>query len=123
MGKENFFLIGEVAGGNGFQDFYLDGLPRNLDAVLDIGEARPALELVGKGLADPAAYFDGFNALDPGMGTHRAAGDRHVSILNDHYHVIGPKVRFTNTTYARIAPEVNCRTDVRGCATICPCDS
>jgi glycosidase len=95
VGKENFLLIGEVAGGNGFQDFYLDGLPRNLDAVLDIGEARPTLELVGKGLADPAAYFDGFNALDAGMGTHRAAGDRHVSVLNDHDHVIGPKVRIT----------------------------
>jgi glycosidase len=95
LGKANFLLVGEVAGGDSFEDFYLDGLVRNLSAVLDIGEARTALEAVGKGLREPGAYFGGFESLDPGMGSHRNVGDQHVSVLNDHDHVSGPKVRFT----------------------------
>jgi glycosidase len=98
LGKHNFFLVGEVAGGEFLQDFYLDGLARNLSAVLDIGEARTTLDGVGKGLRDPQDYFRGFDALDPGMGSHRNVGDRHVSVLNDHDHVSGIKLRFTPDT-------------------------
>jgi hypothetical protein len=107
LGKSDFFLVGEVAGGDTFEDFYLDGLARNLNAVLDIGSARPTLEQVGKGLAPPSWYFDGFEQLDPGMGSHRNLGDQHVSILNDHDHVFGTKVRFTedlSLNYQIVAP-------------------
>lgn len=95
IGKNDFFLVGEVAGGSFAQDVYLDGLVRNINSVLDIGEARLSLTSIGKGFAHPNDYFGTFNELDPGFGSHRNVGSRHVSILNDHDHVFGEKVRFT----------------------------
>lgn len=94
IGKLNFFQVGEVAGGDLFQDFYLDGLSRNQSAVLDIGGMRPTLENVSKGLVHPWAYFAAFDVLDPGMGSHRNVGNRHVSLFADHDHVSGDKVRY-----------------------------
>jgi glycosidase len=96
LGKHNFFLVGEVAGGDFTTDRYLDVLQANLNAALDIGEARLALGLVAKGLAHHNAYFDCF---DPGvtvMASHRHLGTRHVSICDDHDHVFGPKLRFSS---------------------------
>lgn len=96
IGKQNFFLVGEVAGGDYAEDRYLDVLERNLDAALDIGGMRLTLNGVAKGLVHPTAYFEGF---DPGravMGSHRALGARHVSILDDHDHVFGAKTRFAS---------------------------
>ena len=44
----------------------------------------------------PAAdYLDGFDATSDGFGSHRSLGDRHVSILDDHDHVFGEKLRFS----------------------------
>jgi len=94
LGKHDFFLVGEVAGGDFTQDRYLDVLQADLNAALDIGEARLRLGEVAKGLARHDVYFDCF---DPGlaiMGSHRHLGTRHVSISDDHDHVFGPKVRF-----------------------------
>jgi glycosidase len=96
LGKANFFLVGEVAGGDYFAKTYLNALSRNLNAVLDIGEARVALEGLGKGLQDPQDYFRCFDDIPGDMGSHRNVGDRHVSILNDHDHVSGVKLRFTS---------------------------
>jgi hypothetical protein len=93
LGKSNFFLVAEVPGDEA-ELFTLNGLQRNLNAVLDIGGARPALEAVGKGLAVQAAYFDLFNPLDP-LGSHRNLGDKHVSVLNDHDQLGAVKLRFT----------------------------
>jgi glycosidase len=96
LGKHDFFLVGEVAGGDYNQTRYLEVLGRNLNAALDIGEMRLALNGVAKGLLHPRAYFDGF---DPGlaiMGSHRNLGLRHVSVLDDHDHVFGEKVRFSS---------------------------
>lgn len=95
IGKKDFFLVGEVAGGSFTQDVFIDALIRNINAVLDIGEARLSLTAIGKGFAHPDDYFGTFNELDPGFGSHRNVGSRHVSILNDHDHVSGDKVRFT----------------------------
>jgi glycosidase len=95
IGKNDFFLVGEVAGGSFTQDVFFDALVRNINAVLDIGEARLSLTAIGKGFAHPHDYFGTFNELDPGFGSHRNVGSRHVSILNDHDHVFGDKVRFT----------------------------
>jgi glycosidase len=94
LGKENFLLVGEVAGGDFAQDRYLDVLGRNLDAALDIGEMRLKLQEVAKGLSAPSAYFDGFDEGNAEMGSHRNLGARHVSILDDHDHVFGAKIRF-----------------------------
>ncbi len=96
IGKDNFFLVGEIAGGDYAEERFLDVLARNLNAALDIGEMRPTLVGVAKGLVHPNAYFDGF---DPGlavMGSHRNLGNRHVSILDDHDHVFGDKLRFSS---------------------------
>jgi glycosidase len=95
IGKSNFLLVGEIAGGDFAEDRYLDVLDLNLSAALDIGEMRPTLTGVAKGLVPPDAYFAGF---DPGravMGSHRNLGNRHVAILDDHDHVFGQKLRFS----------------------------
>lgn len=96
IGKQDFLLLGEIAGGDYNQQRYLDVLKRNLNAALDIGEMRLALNAVARGLQHPDAYFSGF---DPGlaeMGSHRQLGERHVSVLDDHDHVFGEKIRFSS---------------------------
>lgn len=95
IGKQDFLLIGEIAGGDYNQDRYLDVLARNLNAALDIGEMRLALNGVAKGLRHPRDYFDGFDPGHAQMGSHRQVGERHVSVLDDHDHVFGEKVRFS----------------------------
>ncbi|WAC13560.1 alpha-amylase family glycosyl hydrolase [Dyadobacter pollutisoli] len=98
IGKHNFLLIGEIAGGDGFQDAVLDYtamMERNLNAALDIGSARLTLSSVAKGLQRGNSYFDIFNEQSQGFESHRSFGDRHVSILDDHDHVFGSKVRFS----------------------------
>jgi len=96
LGKKNFFLVGEVAGGDINQDRYLDVLARNLDAALDIGEMRVQLNAVAKALAHPRDYFAGFEPGHAVMGSHRNLGERHVSVLDDHDHVFGGKLRFSS---------------------------
>lgn len=96
LGKSNFFLVGEIAGGDTVQDRYLDVLERNMNAALDIGEMRLILNGVAKGLLNPEVYFSGFVPDDPKMGSHRNLGERHVSILDDHDHVFGEKIRFSS---------------------------
>jgi len=86
----------EVAGGTYNEDLYLDVLRHNLNAALDIGNMRPLLEAVAKGLTPAQEYFAPFT---PGqfkqLGSHRHAGTRYVSIVDDHDHVSGPKTRFS----------------------------
>ena len=96
IGKTNFLLVGEIAGGDFAQDRFLDVLGRNLDAALDIGGMRITLQNVAKGLTAPQLYFGGFDAGDAEMGSHRNLGLRHVSILDDHDHVFGSKIRFSS---------------------------
>jgi len=96
IGKQNFFLVGEISGGDYAQDYYLDALNRNLTAALDIGEMCPILNGVAKGLRSPKDYFDGFDPGDAGMGSHRNVGGRHVSVLDDHDHIYGDKIRFSS---------------------------
>ncbi|SDZ24634.1 Glycosidase [Geodermatophilus africanus] len=98
LGKPNFLLVGEIAGGDRAQDYFLDNLAvlqRNLTAALDIGGAREHLGAVAKGLAAGQAYLGGFDAIDEGFGSHRSHGSRHVSVLDDHDHVVGRKLRFS----------------------------
>ena len=98
LGKRNFLIISEIAGGDEYQDLYLDDmviLERNMTAALDIGSARTILTAVGKGLQPARDYFCGFDEYNEGFGSHRNNGERHVSILDDHDHVFGEKVRFS----------------------------
>ncbi|MGB8190325.1 MAG: alpha-amylase family glycosyl hydrolase [Chitinophagaceae bacterium] len=98
IGKRNFFIVGEIAGGDGNQDFVLDNiglLQRNLKAALDIGSDRVNLHSVGNGLARGRTYLESIKEDSEGFESHRSFGDRHVSILDDHDHVIGEKIRFS----------------------------
>jgi glycosidase len=96
LGKADFFLVGEVAGGNYDADLYLEILGSNLNATLDITEIRPTLTNVAKGLAKPSDYFTMTRAWDDDLGSHRNSGKRRVSILDDHDHVSGAKIRFSS---------------------------
>jgi glycosidase len=98
LGKHNFLLIGEIAGGDENQDFVMDNLAilkRNLSAALDIGTARLNIQAVSKGLVKGSAYFNGFDSNSTGFESHRSFGNRHVSIVDDHDHVMGDKIRFS----------------------------
>ncbi|MGK7932553.1 MAG: alpha-amylase family glycosyl hydrolase [Microcystaceae cyanobacterium] len=98
IGKGDFFLVGEIAGGDYFQDVYGDELfmiENNLDATLDIGVSRTEITNVGKGLTPASDYLNNFEQSSQGFEFHRNFGDRHVSILDDHDHVIGTKIRFS----------------------------
>lgn len=94
IGKADFFLVGEIAGGDYVEDRYLDVLERNLNAALDIGEMRLSLNRLAKGEEHPGPFFAGFDEGTAIMGTHRNLGSRHVTILDDHDHVFGDKIRF-----------------------------
>jgi len=95
LGKKDFFIVGEIAGGDYSQDRYLDVLGRNLNAALDIGEMRLSLTALAKGFIRPDDHFRGFDPGNAVMGSHRNLGGRHVAILDDHDHVFGEKVRFS----------------------------
>jgi glycosidase len=96
LGKQNFFLVGEIAGGDFAEDRYLDVLEANLNAALDIGEMRPTLVNVAKGLVPGDAYFAGYDVWKSVMGSHRNVGNQHVSICDDHDCVFGQKLRFAS---------------------------
>jgi glycosidase len=95
IGKANFFLVGEVAGSDDDAARYREVLGQNLNATLDIGGIRRDLHSVAKGLIAPNAYLDFVHIWNDDLGSHREVGERHVSILDDHDHVSGEKVRFS----------------------------
>lgn len=96
LGKNDFFLVGEVAGGDFAEERYLEVLGTNLNAALDIGGMRLTLTGVGKGLEPGGDYFAGFVPGLAVLGSHRNLGSHHVSILDDHDHVFGEKIRFSS---------------------------
>lgn len=96
LGKADFFLVGEVAGDDRSAERYRAVLGTNLNATLDIGESRGLLHGVAKGLAPPSRYFSFVRSWNDDLGSHRNAGRSHVSILDDHDHVSGNKVRFSS---------------------------
>lgn len=93
IGKENFFLVGEVTGGGQMARNYLDIFGRNVDAVLDIGAPSTNLSGMVKGFTPPAVFFDQFDGHNI-LGSHRETGRYHLSILDDHDMVGREKKRF-----------------------------
>ena len=93
IGKENFWLLGEVTGGTQMARNYLEIFGRNIDVVLDIGAPATRLAQMVKGLVDPSIFFDQFRGHDV-LGSHRETGRYHVSILDDHDMVGREKHRF-----------------------------
>jgi glycosidase len=104
IGKFNFLLLGEVTGGEYMAKSYIEVWGRNLDAILDIGEARQNLIGMCKGLGSPQAFFDQYQPHDV-LGEHRETGRYHVSILDDHDMVGGKKARFAAGDYVTSEPE------------------
>ncbi|MFO1497229.1 MAG: alpha-amylase family glycosyl hydrolase [Verrucomicrobiota bacterium] len=96
LGKADFFLVGEVAGSDDDAARYREVLGRNLSATLDIGGIRRTLHSVAKGLIPPEAYLSFVRVWEDALGSHRESGQRHVSVLDDHDHVSGDKVRFSS---------------------------
>lgn len=95
LGKHNFFLVGEVAGSDDDAARYREVLGHNLNATLDIGGIRRTLHSVAKGLLPPRDYLGLVDVWDDELGSHRASADKHVSILDDHDHASGEKVRYS----------------------------
>ncbi len=105
IGKENFWLLGEVTGGGEMARDYLDIFGRNIDATLDIGEPASLLAGMVKGQANAQDFFAQFSGHNI-LGSHRETGRYHVSILDDHDMVGRPsKARFSagNSIPARFA--------------------
>ncbi len=96
LGKADFFLVGEVAGADDDAERYREVLGTNLNATLDIGASRRLLHAVAKGLVAPSGYFSFVRTWNDDLGSHRNAGRSHVSVLDDHDHVSGDKVRFSS---------------------------
>lgn len=98
IGKDNFWLVGEVAGGEYMERSYLELFGRDVDAVLDIGAARGTLISMTKGLASPAEFFGQFNPFNV-LGSQRETGRFHVSVMDDHDMIgVSEKARFAAGT-------------------------
>ena len=111
IGKQNFLLLGEVAGGAAMARDYLDVFGRNLDAALDLGRPMDILSRTVKGLEDPQLFFAQFGGHDA-LGSHREVGRYHVSMIDDHDLIErDPKARFSagngaETRYLQVAHAV-----------------
>jgi glycosidase len=100
IGKTNFLLVGEVAGGRTIEQTYLDVLGRDLSAVLQIGAERATLRdlATGHGKQDSVADFfrsaTAWEEKNP-VATHRRFGSSFVTTIDDHDNLwINPKLRF-----------------------------
>jgi glycosidase len=91
IGKENFYLIGEITGGRQRAVNLVD--TTGLDAALGIDDIQDKLEFLAKGLRAPGnpddeaqtGYFDLFNnSLVDGKSTHQWFGKRIVTMFEDH---------------------------------------
>jgi glycosidase len=83
LGKENFYLIGEITGGrkNAFNTLSTTGL----DAALGIDDIPDKLEYLVKGCRDPNEYFSLFrNSLLVQKESHVWFKDKVVTLYDDH---------------------------------------
>ncbi len=95
IGKEQFYLIAEVAGGRtrAFETLEQTGL----DAALGIDDIPDKLEYLVKGYRSPSDYFGLFrNSLLLDKGSHTWFRDKVVTVLDDHDQIRkgGKKARF-----------------------------
>jgi len=102
LGKDNFYLIGEITGGRSraYTTLELTGL----DAALGIDDIPDKLEWLTKGQREPAEYFDLFrNSVLVGKGSNAWFKDKVVTVLDDHDQVRNGKnkARFAATNPPR----------------------
>lgn len=86
IGKDNFYIIGEIAGG---RDFAFDRLEvTGLDAALGISDERVKMTGLVQGERDPDEYFKLFaNSLLVHKDSHVWFKDKVVTSLDDHDHI------------------------------------
>jgi glycosidase len=97
LGKENFFLLGEIAGGRqrAFTTLELTGL----DAALGIDEVPDKLEYLAKGWRSAEEYFGLFrNSAEMNKESHSWFGKHVVTMFDDHDKVGRIKRRFCGDT-------------------------
>jgi glycosidase len=83
LGKENFYLIGEITGGRGRAYRTLE--ETGLDAALGIDDVPDKLEYAVKGYRDPTDYFGLFrNSLLVMKDSHVWFRDKVVTMVDDH---------------------------------------
>ena len=82
IGKENFFLTGEITDSS-IVVGYVDLFGRNLDAILGIIEFPNKLTTFAKGLAHPNDFFSMYDNKTT-VGLLRQVGNFAVSVLDDH---------------------------------------
>jgi glycosidase len=95
LGKENFYLIGEITGGRSRAVVTME--ITGLDAALGIDDVQDKLEYLVKGLRDPADYFSLFrNSTLVGKESHTWFRNHVVTMIDDHDQVRkgGAKARF-----------------------------
>jgi glycosidase len=83
IGKENFYLIGEITGGRrrAFETLELTGL----NAALGLGDVPDKLEFLPKGYRNPREYFDLFrNSELVQKESHVWFRDKIVTMVDDH---------------------------------------
>jgi glycosidase len=104
IGKENFYIIGEITGG---REFAFDRLEvTGLDAALGISDERQKMTGVVQGNTNPSDYFDIFrNSLLVRKDSHVWFRDKVVTSVDDHDHVDqgDQKHRFSAYGYAPLA--------------------
>ena len=95
LGKENFFLIGEITGGRVFALKTLE--QTGLDAALGIDDIPDKLDYLAKGRQEPTGYFDLFGMPELVAKSSQAWFGMHlVTLFDDHDQVRkgGSKARF-----------------------------
>lgn len=101
LGKENFYLLGEITGGRqrAYETLELTGI----DAALGVNDIPDRLEYLVKGWRDAADYFDLFrNSVLVRKDSHLWFRDKVVTVYDDHDQVRkgGNKARFCADTDA-----------------------
>jgi glycosidase len=104
LGKDRFYIIGEITGG---REFAFDRLEvTGLDAALGISDERVKMIGLVKGEINPAEYFDLFrNSLLVRKDSHVWFRDKVVTSVDDHDHVDqgGQKHRFCAGGFEKLA--------------------
>ncbi len=86
LGKENFYIIGEITGGRKFAVDLME--TTGLNAALGISDERMKMIGLVKGEMNPVEYFDVFrNSLQVGKDSHAWFRNKVVTSLDDHDHV------------------------------------
>ncbi len=83
IGKENFYLIGEITGGR--ENAFVTMKTTGLDAALGISDVPDLIEYLPKGYRNPEQYFKLFrNSIQVGEASHSWFRNHVVTVMDDH---------------------------------------